>query len=46
LIGLFGIILTGLTAAIAVRALQTATDDPTSSHPALSQAGAVRGDDA
>jgi len=29
LIGLFGTVLTGLVAAIAVRALQTATDDPT-----------------
>lgn len=29
LVGLFGTVLTGLVAAIAVRALQTATDDPT-----------------
>ena len=28
-VGLFGTVLTGLVAAIAVRALQTATDDPT-----------------
>jgi hypothetical protein len=29
LVGLLGVVLTGLVAAIAVRALQTATDDPT-----------------
>jgi hypothetical protein len=29
LVGFFGVVLTGLVAAIAVRALQTATNDPT-----------------
>jgi voltage-gated potassium channel len=28
LVGFFGVVLTGLVAAVAVRALQTATDDP------------------